>query len=183
MCVRPLAGAAICPRCWRDPLEFDSLHCGFVFEGTVRTAIHQLKYRGARHLAEPLALEMLRAIGHIDLPDVVVPVPLHPARFAQRGYNQAALLARIVGETLDASVDESNLRRIRNTAAQVSLSGHERWQNVRGAFEATSERFSGASVLLIDDVATTGSTLRSAASALKLGGARRVNAMVLARAV
>ncbi len=182
ICARPRGAAAVCEPCLREPPEFDRLLCAFIFEGAMRHVIHQLKYRGARYLAEPLAQLMLDEVEPITPPDVVVPVPLHPARHAWRGYNQSALLADVIGESIGVPVRESCLRRIRDTPAQVSLSGPERWLNVRGAFEATPEFLRGRSVLLIDDVATTGSTLRAASLALKNAGATRVDAMVLARA-
>lgn len=181
ICARPRDVAAVCDLCLRQPPEFDRLLCAFLFEGTMRQAIHRLKYRGARHLAEPLAHLLLDELGRVPRPDLVVPVPLHPARYASRGYNQSALLADVIGRALAVTVREDGLRRIRDTPAQVSLSGPARWLNVRGAFEATASDLRGRSVLLIDDVATTGSTLRAASLALKSAGAGRVDAMVLAR--
>lgn len=182
VCARPGVGQGICPECAHDPPDFDRLICAFLFEGTIRQAIHHLKYRRARHLAEPLARMLLEEVGPIDVPDLVVPIPLHPARLAWRGYNQSALLSEVVGRAIGARVGDGYLRRIRDTPAQVSLSGPQRWLNVRGAFEATPELLRGRSVLLLDDVATTGSTLRAASLTLKRAGATRVDAIVLARA-
>ncbi len=182
-CARPWYGAGICDLCSREPPEIDRLHCAFLFDGTIRQAIHQFKYRGARYLAEPLAVLLLDEIGRIPHPDLLVPVPLHPVRHASRGYNQSALLADVIGRALGVRVRQNGLRRIRDTPSQVSLSRPERWLNVRGAFEATADDVRGCSVLLVDDVATTGSTLRAASLALKSVGAGRVEAMVLARAL
>lgn len=153
-----------------------------MFEGAVREAIHHLKYRGARHLAEPLAQLLTESVTGFDTTTVIVPVPLHPNRLARRGYNQSALLARAIGAELGLAVTDDRLRRIRDTPAQVSLSGVQRRANVRGAFGAAPGAFTGDSILLVDDVATTGSTLHAAALALKEAGAARIDAVVVARA-
>lgn len=182
ICARPSATSHVCSWCFDDPPAFDTLRCGFLFEGTIRTAIHRLKYGGARHLAEPLAVQMIESVGPIRSPSAVVPVPLHPRRLADRGYNQSALLAQVIARRLNAPVVADGLRRIKDTAPQVSLPGPARWENVRDAFDATPGDLSGASALVIDDVATTGSTLRAAAAALKRAGVARVDALVLARA-
>ncbi len=182
VCARPGIGQAVCGECAHDPPDFERLICAFLFEGTIRQAIHQLKYRGARHLAGPLARILLDEIGPIGVPDLVIPIPLHPTRLARRGYNQSALLSAAIGRSIGARVGIDGLRRIRDTPAQVSLPGPQRRLNVRGAFEARPEMVRGRSVLLLDDVATTGSTLRAAAYELKRAGAAHVDAIVLARA-
>lgn len=177
-----VAPRGICAVCWGDQFELDSLRGAFLFDGVVRKAIHQLKYRGATALAAPLAEAMLAPIGQPGSFDAIVPVPLHASRLAQRGYNQSDLLARQLGIALGIAVRPDCLRRIRDTRSQVTLSSADRWQNVRGAFLATPNALRGASVLLVDDVATTGSTLRAAAAALKDAGVARVAGLVLARA-
>jgi len=111
----------------------------------------------------------------------VVPVPLHPGRLAARGYNQAALLARPVARELRARFSPLLLRRTRPTAPQAKLDAEARQLNVRGAFEAEpSHRLRAASVLLVDDVATTGATLADASRALRRAGAGSVQALVVA---
>ena len=179
-CAIPSMGVAICPRCWRDPPSFDQISCAFLFEGPIRTAIHALKYRGARHLAEPL---VEAALAELTVPaaDLIVPVPLFASRFAERGYNQSSLLADAVGRRVGTPIVEVGLRRIRDTPAQVSLPAAERWQNVNGAFAAESSLVGQRSVLLVDDVATTGNTLRAASEALKRGGARQIHVLIVAR--
>ncbi|HIE52866.1 MAG TPA: ComF family protein, partial [Armatimonadetes bacterium] len=113
-----------------------------------------------------------------------VPVPLHPSRQRERGFNQAALLARVVGEWLNRPVLEGVLERIRDTRPQVELSGRERRQNVRGAFQAREHPYlPGATALLVDDVYTTGATVRESAFALKRQGVKRVMVLTLARVV
>jgi len=180
-CATPLRSVATCSACWRDAPEFASIACGFLFDGPMRRAVHQLKYDRARHLAAPLAEALLAAVTLPDDLDVVAPVPLHPRRLRQRGYNQSELLARIVADRLNVPLAVDILTRVRDTPSQTTLPAATRWSNVRGAFEA-SPKARGLRILLVDDVATTTGTLRAAASALKSAGATRIDAAVLARA-
>ena len=154
-------------------------------DGPLRRAVHRLKYRGrsggARTLAGllvPLAAEMTR--NRPSAPPVLVPVPLDPGRERERGYNQAALLARPLAGTLRLTCAPALLRRRRPTPPQVGLSRARRRENVRDAFIAHPD-VAGREVLLVDDVTTTGSTLGSAASACRAAGALRVSALTLAR--
>jgi ComF family protein len=155
-------------------------------DGPLRRAVHRLKYRGrsgaARALADllvPLAAEMTRGRPAALL--VLVPVPLDPARERERGYNQAALLARPLAGTLHLPCAPPNLlRRRRPTLPQVGLSRARRRENVRDAFLA-GPGVAGREVFLVDDVTTTGSTLGSAAGACRAAGAVRVSAITLAR--
>jgi len=119
----------------------------------------------------------------IHLPaDVIVPVPLHARRLRERGYNQAALLARELGKGVGLPVLENALIRVRDTSPQVDLGAEERRENVRGAFHLPDDRLVGKSVLLVDDVYTTGATLEACSLALKQRGVRAAWALTLARA-
>jgi ComF family protein len=113
-------------------------------------------------------------------PDLVVPVPLHPVRLRQRGFNPAALMASALGRERGLAVDPGALARIRNTPSQTLLPRFERARNVAGAFRARSRALPGR-VWLVDDVVTTGSTLREAARALRRAGVRRIVAVCAAR--
>ncbi len=140
-----------------------------------RQLILQLKYQGNGAAAEPLAEGMCDLL--IDFwPrggfDVAVPVPMHPTRQAERGYNQAAVLARAVCRHLPVPLDETSLARVRDTTTQVSADREQRARALQGAFR--SARLEGKRVLLIDDVVTTGSTAAACAEALKEAGARSV---------
>jgi len=155
--------------------------------GPLREAIHQFKYQDLRSLAGPLG--RLMSVGWESLApqeptiDVIVPVPLHPARQRQRGYNQAALLAHEVGAHLQIPVIDSILIRRKATTPQVGLGIQERRANVQDAFCCSADGLSGKQVMLIDDVCTTGSTLQSACAALKQAGTLSVWAYTLARAM
>jgi len=153
------------------------------FEGALRKAMHWLKYRGRTVLADPLGGLMAEYWAQHPMQlDVVVPVPLHADRLRQRGYNQAALLARQMACRVGLTVEEQTLVRQRSTSRQVDLNAKQRKQNVRDAFRCSGDGLAGKQILLIDDVCTTGATLEACAMALHAGGARNVQALTLARA-
>ena len=173
----------LCARCRTSPLQIECIRAVVYFEGVLREALHQLKYRGRTVLAEPLGgLMAAYWMQHPLSADVVVPVPLHAARLRERGYNQAALLARVMARRIGLPLDERTLVRQRATASQVDLDASQRKENVRGAFSCFDRTLAGRRVLLVDDVCTTGATLEACAVALYEGGARSVQALTLARA-
>jgi ComF family protein len=155
------------------------------FSGVVRDALHQLKYSGERRLAEPLGEAIARRWRHAGAGgDLLVPVPVHRGRAAQRGYDQAVLLARASGRALGLPVVEA-LERWQATTAQFQLDRRARAANVAGAFRVRSpsalDLLRGRWVVLVDDVMTTGATLSACASALHEGGALAVSAVTMAR--
>jgi ComF family protein len=115
--------------------------------------------------------------------DLVIPVPLGRKRLRERGYNQVALIARPLAMALGVVYDQHAVARVRDTRSQVGLPRRERHDNVRDAFRAQPTRVPGRSILLVDDVATTGSTFSSCAGALCASGARDVFALTVARAL
>ncbi len=178
------ADEGVCDRCRRTPLCVVPIRSAFVFKDAVRDAIHALKYRNGREVAEPMAWRMAQAWYQQQLHgDVLVPVPLFLDREAERGYNQATLLARALAPQIGVPVEAGLVFRVRPTRSQARLGVAERWVNVKGAF-ACSEvvDLSGVRVMLIDDVATTGATLDACAVALLTRGARSVSAFTLAHA-
>ena len=163
------------------------------YDGPLLEAIHLLKYNGKAALAEPLGLLLARSL---DAPtqliklregrpafDAVVPIPLHPARQRERGFNQAERIAQVVAREWNWKLDSSGLRRVRRTRPQARMnSAEERAANIRDAFAARSPlHFENQHVLLIDDVITTTSTLRAAANAVRDAGATRICVLALAR--
>lgn len=173
-----------CRWCRQHARGFESLRAPYRFEGPVRDSIHALKYRGVRAAASSLAGLMAAYLERNPVPaNVLIPTPLHPRRLRSRGYNQSALLARGVASALDLPVREDLLVRTANARPQVEArSREERHANVAGNFASTGNA-TGLTVLLIDDVATTGSTLSECAFALRDAGASRVYALTLARDV
>ncbi len=155
------------------------------YEGSVREIVRRYKYNGLRSLAPVLASEMAHIL-HEWSPsiDLIVHVPVHPARLRERGYDQSELLARELSRTGGIAAIPA-LVRLRETAVQArAMSAAQRADNVRGAFNVPdSARIRRANVLLIDDVLTTGATLKEAARALRRAGARNVYALTLAHEV
>jgi len=151
-------------------------------EGAVREMVYGLKYRNLRASATELARLMAAHLEFAHLAaDLLIPVPLHRRRERERGYNQSRLLARELSVLSGIPVSEQALRRTRDTPPQVAKSGHEeRRRNMEGAFEC-AEAVAGQSVLLVDDVVTTGSTMSACAGPLKAAGASSVWGLVLAR--
>lgn len=182
------AGAVgvVCHRCRRAAPRLDGLRTYAFHSDPLRLAIHQFKYEDLRSLAVPLGKLMgagwkalAPPVGEVD---VIVPVPLHPARKRERGYNQAALLARELADCLGRPVVEDVLIRTRATAPQTELNPQERRANVSGAFQCVNDGLAARRVLLIDDVYTTGATLEAACAALRDAGASSVWAFTLTRA-
>jgi ComF family protein len=181
-CGDPIVAGGLCARCQTTPLRIECIRSAVYFEGVLRDAIHELKYQGRIELASPLGSLMAAYWMEHPMPvDVVVPVPLHPARLRARGYNQAALLAREMAGQVGLNVDERLLIRQRATPPQVELNAQQRRENVRNAFRWSGNGLAGQRVVLVDDVCTTGATLDACAVALCEGGAHSVRALTLAR--
>lgn len=182
MCALPTRGETLCGRCSSDPPPVSSLVAVFAFDGAIRSAVHALKYDGLRAIAPALGEEMASRWGNRrKVPDVTVPVPLHRSRLRARGYNQAELLARPVGALIGTPLRTDLLRRVVDSPPQAGATNESvRVSRVRRVFEASPDVV-GLHILLIDDVATTGSTINSAARALLDAGAWGVTALVLAR--
>lgn len=174
--------SVICDRCRTQGVAYSAVRSWAVFEEPLQSAIHKLKYRQDRGLGEVLAqplVELLRK--HLWPIDLIVPVPLDSVRRKERGYNQAALLARPVSWATGIDYSASALSRIKLTRQQVGLDLIERRENMLGAFEADRKQVNGKRILVIDDVITTGATLNACAYALLDAGAEQVFGLTLAR--
>ena len=180
-CGTPLSEGNLCPTCISHPLTIDGIRSVFLFGGTIRLAIHQLKYRHIKAMAAPLGELLADYLRSYPLPgEVVVPVPLHPKRVRERGYNQASLLAIEMGKLTGLPADEGSLLRIRDTVTQArTASAAERRSNVRDAF-VCRQGLHGEKILLIDDVCTTGATLDACATALRAAGAGSIWGLTVA---
>ena len=185
ICARPLAagGAAACPGC--APGSLDGSFAALVYEYPVSALIAQLKYAGRTDVGRGLGELLADALGSAgwDRPaDCIVPVPLHPARERERGYNQAEEIAAPIARRLGLSLGARLCRRLVDTPRQTGLSATQRANNLAGAFSA-SRLVSGACIAVVDDVLTTGATARALASALRRAGAREVRLWAVARTV
>ncbi len=173
-----------CFDCLSQSPGYTAARAAVEYKGTVREAIHIYKYGRLRAMQEFLGPLMADAAGAF-FPDaeIAAAVPLHRRRLARRGFNRSRFLAKYAAQTLDIPLNLDALTRIRYTRPQVELSQAEREANVKGAFAVEGDVFEGRRVLLVDDVYTTGATVRECAKVLKKAGAEKVYVLTVARAV
>ena len=179
-CVETTLGER-CGACLKEPPAFVHTIALFRYEFPVDRLIQALKYGHQLQLANWFGQCLSRktlAAGH----DLILPLPLHPSRLQSRGFNQSTEIARTISRELHMQMDTSCLIRTRATPPQAALPLKERARNVRGAFECNTDLV-GKRILLIDDVMTSGSTLRECARILKLHGASQITVAVVARAL
>jgi ComF family protein len=184
ICAGPVAAAAIaCADCIARRPAFDTAFAPYRYEFPLVELIHRLKYGGQVAIARILGTLLARRVAERGAAgvDAVVPVPLHPAREARRGYNQAGEIARFAAEILGLPVADRLALRTRATEEQAALPAIVRRINVRGAFAVCAREVPPA-VAIVDDVLTTGSTADALASELKRAGCRRVEVWAVARA-
>lgn len=184
-CGKPQASGILCPGCVSWQAEIDGIRSPFRFDGLMRQAVHQLKYKNLRALAKPLAKLLNDFLVINPLPgEVLVPVPLHPRRLRERGHNQSHLLAEELSSLINLPVIDDCLIRKRHTPPQArTATVEERRSNIANAFTCVNDRLQDKQVLLIDDVSTSGATLDACAKTLKAAGAVSVWGFVLAREV
>lgn len=184
ICGLPVRTAGMCSTCLQCRPSYYQLRSWSVFETPIRTAIHKLKYRRNLALGDALANQLQDFVKQRCWQvDLVVPVPLGRKRYRERGYNQVSLVARPLASFCQWRFQPRALCRARETQSQVGLSASERKANVADAFLAESKLVAGRAVLIVDDVATTGSTLNACAQACLDAGAETVYALTLARAL
>lgn len=176
-----------CADCLRNPPAYDQAFAAGCFEESLRDSVHRFKYNGQVGLAKPLARFMadnLRAPYYPPAVDLILPVPLHPKRLRQRGFNQALVLARELYSSWPEKVRYDILKRIRWTEPQVGLNGKDRPKNVAHAFAVLKkDEVAGKKILIFDDVLTTGATASECARVLKSAGADEVLVLTLTRTV
>lgn len=182
-CAMPLAhAAAMCALCQQHAPAFDSCQALFAYAPPLDQLIWQLKFHQALHLARLFAGLLAERLRNQNRPDVIIPVPLHPRRLRQRGYNQALEIARPLAAALNCQLDLNSCRRVANNPPQAGLDASQRRANVRDAFLLTGDP-SARSVALVDDVMTTGSTVNALARLLRRAGVQEIQVWVCARAV
>ena len=189
VCRRPFESLTeedhICENCLRKRPFYDGIGAPYLYEGGIMRAIHQFKYGRKIYFAGSLSILMATfARRWLDKEEnfLIMPVPLHPKRLRERGFNQSLILARHVASRNGLELDYLSLRRIRHTQPQTDLNREERRKNIRKAFEVIGQTpLKGRTVVLVDDVATTGNTLNECARVLKRAGCDKVYGLVLAR--
>ena len=179
-------GRLLCSNCVDWKADIDAIRSPFKFEGVIRKAVHEFKYRNLRAIAGQLA-SLLGEYLVTECPisaDVLVPVPLHSKRLKERGYNQSFLLANELSNFTGLPVNDSCLERnVYNVPQAKTKNVEERRQNVIGIFACKNGDLKDKKVLLIDDVTTSGATLNACAAALKTAGAASVCGLTLAREI
>lgn len=185
-CARPLPDphGLICGHCIQSPPFFDTVYSPYLFAEPLRSLIHAFKYQQALYLRQFLAQQMLQTTPLIQaaLTNVcLLPVPLHPTRLRERGFNQALELAKILSKKTRIALTKNLCQRNRATPSQVGLSAKARQENLSSAFQAEPSQYQ--QVILVDDLMTTGSTANALAKALKAQGVKRVDVWCCARAV
>ncbi|MBN1276755.1 MAG: ComF family protein [Deltaproteobacteria bacterium] len=191
VCGRPFESASgedhFCEECLRKRPFYKISASPYLYEGGIMSAIHQFKYGQKSFLAKSLgpllaAFAQTRIGGQEDL--LTMPVPLHPKRLRERGFNQSLLLAGYVARHINSRLDCFTLKRVRYTLSQTGLKREERRRNVRGAFQVEdANTVRNRVILLVDDVTTTGNTLNECAKVLVKAGSREVLCLTLARTV
>ena len=186
-------GALLCRHCQaalvpypeeprQSPPSMADVRIAFIFQSPLREIVHQLKYYRVQRLAQPLgALLAMHLATHPLAVDAVLPVPLHPTRLAERGFNQAEALACEVARVLHLPLLNDELVRIRITEQQARLDAQHRRENMRGAFYWRKTAAPPRRVLLVDDIMTTGATMSACAEALRAAGTDIVYGLALAR--
>ncbi len=177
-CALPNATGKVCGACIGDPPAYTAVSAAWAYAWPLTIAIRQFKYAGNLALTRWLGAAIVAT--QRSTVDLIVPMPLAPARLRERGFNQALELARHVGTATAIAVDAGAVRRVRDSAPQAMLPWRERARNIRGAFVYERD-LSGLRVAVVDDVMTTGATLNEIARALRGAGAVEVHGWMVAR--
>ncbi len=178
VCALPTWDGATCGRCLRHPPHFARTVAPYAYAFPLDQLVQAFKYGTRLQLAHSLAAKLAECVQ--VLPDCIAPMPLHPLRLRERGFNQSLLLARHLGNSLNIPLLPDACQRVRNTAPQSTLPWKERGKNMRNAF-ACSPAVAGKHVAVVDDVMTTGASLNELALALRHAGALEVSTWVIAR--
>ena len=172
----------LCGHCLSQSPTFDETHAPFIHQSIIRYLIASLKfnkqYKNARLLGYMLATHLEKTS---EMPELIIPVPLHSQRYKERGFNQTIEIAKTVSKRLNIPIDTKSCIRSRNTPHQTNLSAKQRNKNIKNAFQLTKP-VKARNIAILDDVMTTGSTANELAKVLKKAGATRVDIWVCARA-
>ena len=180
LCAMPTPLGEVCGACLKRPPVFDRCRAAFAYAHPTDVLVQRLKYGGELALAGFLADLLIAEIDTAILPDLILPMPLHPRRLGERGFNQAVEIGRALSARLDVPLAINTCRRVRDTPAQAGLDLAERRRNLRGAFTCDAV-LRGRRIALVDDVMTSGTSLDELARAVRRAGAVGVEAWVVAR--
>lgn len=180
VCALPSPAAQVCGHCLRKPPVFERTLALYRYAFPVDHLVQAMKYREQLALADAFALHFAQHCTPATLPDLLIPMPLHPAKLRERGFNQSLLFAAGLSRRMKIPLLKNACRRVRDTPPQSGLPWDERRKNVRNAFACVAD-LSGKHVVLVDDVLTTGASMNALADAVRKRGAARIEAWVIAR--
>lgn len=180
VCALPTPGSQTCGHCLRQPPSFTRTTAVFAYAFPLDKLVQAMKYGEQLALAHAFAHKLAQRIAPDRLPDCVMPMPLHPTKLRERGYNQSQLLAAPIARRFDLELLPHACERVRDTAPQSSLPWKERKKNMRNAFRCEMD-LTGKRVALVDDVLTTGASMNALAEAVRKRGAIEVETWVVAR--
>lgn len=180
VCALPTPGGEVCGHCLKEPPLFSKTTAVFAYSFPLDKLVQAMKYGEQLALANAFAEKLALRITQSDLPDCIIPMPLHPAKLRERGFNQSLLLAATLARKLDIELLTNTCQRVRDTPPQSALPWKERRRNVRNAFRCDCD-LAGKRVALVDDVLTTGASLNALAEAVQKSNAGEVSAWVVAR--
>jgi len=169
----------LCGNCLKNKPYYDATHALFSYTYPIDAVLQHYKYGSALYLSKTLGYLLQEKMVTNDV-DIIIPMPLHPDRIKERGFNQSLEIAKVMAVHHQITLDSNSCQRVRNTPPQTSLTPKERINNMKGAFDC-STHFTGQHIALVDDVMTTGASLNALAKTLKEAGAARVSCYVIAR--
>ena len=182
ICLLPVATSLTCGACLKKPPAFTRTIAALHYTFPIDALIHALKYHSNLAIAPVLAKLLLEKTYTTEPPDFIIPMPLHPVRLRERGFNQALEIARQLSSNNKIELLPNTCARVRNTPSQTGLPWKDRQKNIRDAFSCKMD-FSSMHIAIVDDVMTTGSTLNELAKVLRNSGATKVSGWVVARAL
>jgi competence protein ComFC len=183
-CGIPTKEADTCEKCKLNPPAYRMMRSWAVFDSPIQNGLHTMKYRGNIGLGESIAIQLVDFVHSLKWPiEIMMPVPLGKNRLKERGYNQVGLVARPLAYRLGLKYEPDALWKMRETRSQVGLTVSQRRENVHNAYRADPKIVNRKSILIMDDVATTGSTISACTEALLSAGAQEIYVLTIARAL
>src|SRR5687768_16780911 len=180
----PTKGKSMCEKCKSEPPAYQMMRSWAVFDSPIQNGLHTMKYRRNIGFGEAIAMQMVNFVSSLGWPvEVLIPVPLGKKRLKERGYNQVGLVARPLAYQMGWKYEPQALWKTRETRSQVGLSVSQRRENVDAAYQANPNIVRRKSILIMDDVATTGSTIAACTEALLAAGAQDIYVLTIARAL
>lgn len=181
-CAMPISTSQLCGQCLNSPPEQDLSFSLFPYQDPIKRLIADLKYHDKFYISQLFSHLMSKQLVNRQHPKCLIPIPLHPKRLRQRGYNQSLELAKALSKQLNIPVSNAYLSRVRNTVPQASLPFKQRKHNIQHAFSLHDSNIP-SHIALIDDVLTTGHTVNAAAKLLRQAGVERIEVWTIARTI